>query len=563
MQSFVKDQPVIPSDKRDVNTDTQLTTAQMHLPVEIKQILFSYCSLESVLALSQTSHCLRSYITSEDGRLVKDKVLERVPWMVTDEDAELMTWLDCARLIVARRASRLNHPEQWQTMTSDNTYKEIMTRLYKNVDVTEVGAVDCTGGTLPDSFQPLLDGSFYVTGQERTGGKYHYLPHNSGALDMTNLEYHPDRRSVFGTSSPHWHGIGVSYRRGGKEHLLSPLSKLEVYYSQEFTLDEENDRLIVVSAGDEKIVLDKSKAFGRVLEINEHSIVARYHNNWHTQVHILPGPQGIMICRFLADNNEHYSCKFLLCHQSLSPGRTSVVLGLFPGSPSYYHRHSGVSYGELHEAASAAVVFPYSGILYLQLQGRYMIPLWVDLHDCAESNWRTMVGPSPDYQLARTEMDCYNVCIAATRQDMKTQLLCLDSASYCNPNKVGDIRTSSNKRWVTTRESRLVSDLARGKTYNVIGLAMRTSVLLEAPRVFLGSPVEKDGPPQFYMMSTKYIRSVLANIPEVPLSTCRTFLEQYGESCSSLSTLKRGEMLPTRNTHSDDRSAVDRLRAQE
>lgn len=43
IQSFVKDQPVIPSDKRDANTDAQLSTAQMHLPVEIKQILFSYC----------------------------------------------------------------------------------------------------------------------------------------------------------------------------------------------------------------------------------------------------------------------------------------------------------------------------------------------------------------------------------------------------------------------------------------------------------------------------------------------------------------------------------------
>lgn len=105
-----------------------------------------------MLALSQASHSLRSYATCEDDTLVKDKVLERVPWMVTDEDAELVSWLDCARLTVARRASRLNHPEQWQTMTTDDSYKEIMARLYKNVDVADVRAVDCIGGPPPCHF---------------------------------------------------------------------------------------------------------------------------------------------------------------------------------------------------------------------------------------------------------------------------------------------------------------------------------------------------------------------------------------------------------------------------
>lgn len=320
--------------------------------------------------------------------------------------------------------------------------------------------------------------------------------------------------------------------------MLSPLSKLEVYYPKKFKLGEENYRLIVVRSGREKIVLDKSKVIGGVLEINEHSIVARHRNNWHTQVQILPGPQGIVICRFVADKIEYHSSKFLLCHQSLSLGRSEVVLGLFPGSPHYYQRHSGVSHEELHEANSAAVEFPYAGILYLLLQGRYMIPLWADLHDCVEM-------PSPECQLARAEMDFYNVCITAARQDMKTHPLCYDFYSYCDTNKVGEMRTSSNKRWVSTRQFHLVSYLAKGRTYQVVGVAMRTSVIFEAPLVFLGCPSEKNGPPQFYMMSTRCLCYVMANIPEVPLS--RTFLEPYRDSFSSPFTVRR-KLLPTNGT---------------
>lgn len=120
---------------------------------------------------------------AHDESLVRPKVLQRVPWMELVPEVGMGSWMDCARLIVARRRSLTKEPDKWWRFNERQaTENYCLHELMRNTDIGYLPAENIDGGTLPDTFEPLFESEM-----AHVQGKYFLSPRGK-VLDMTTIK---------------------------------------------------------------------------------------------------------------------------------------------------------------------------------------------------------------------------------------------------------------------------------------------------------------------------------------------------------------------------------------
>lgn len=124
------------------------------LPNEIGLQILQDCDLESCLAFGESLSSINALLRSLDTTLVRERVLERVPWMELDGSEEAFkTWLACARVVRARNRATQVQGSSWISGSDLNTLFPLCKP--KEVFVDPVNAQ----GALPESIQPVFRSS--------------------------------------------------------------------------------------------------------------------------------------------------------------------------------------------------------------------------------------------------------------------------------------------------------------------------------------------------------------------------------------------------------------------
>lgn len=102
------------SEKMSDSDRNQKDAAISRLTPETKLRLFSLLDLETCLPLSQTCRSFFDFWKAVDGSLIRQKVLQRVPWLRLNElGTELTSWDTCARVMVSRTKRSLSTSSKW------------------------------------------------------------------------------------------------------------------------------------------------------------------------------------------------------------------------------------------------------------------------------------------------------------------------------------------------------------------------------------------------------------------------------------------------------------------
>lgn len=142
------------------------------LPDDILHRIVTHVTLDTLIALEQTSTRFKTLLTALDASVTRDRVLERVPWM-TPNTPNLVTWLKCGRLILARHASVKKERRKWTFLNGTATsLKQGMTKLIKNTDIHYIAANNVDGRSLPESFEPLFEAHEFWSRNGIFSGKY-------------------------------------------------------------------------------------------------------------------------------------------------------------------------------------------------------------------------------------------------------------------------------------------------------------------------------------------------------------------------------------------------------
>lgn len=119
----------------------------MDLPFEIVCTIYAYADLETCVNLREVSSYWYEAFNQLDGRLFKDKLKERNPWLKHGEDGTgLKTWSECLRVFVAR-------------VRSDNwTAVECLKDIKYPADMAKTIPLKLSNveTTLPEDYQPLM-----------------------------------------------------------------------------------------------------------------------------------------------------------------------------------------------------------------------------------------------------------------------------------------------------------------------------------------------------------------------------------------------------------------------
>lgn len=159
--------------KRQGQTRDPLLSRDPHysLPAEIIHSIYSASSLETCCALRQVSRAW--YAEFEQSHVMRQKLRLRNPWIKPGQD-DLRSWQDCVLVFVAR----LKWPTTKKLDNGHVTRKMPETRLIRP-------KVLKLGETLPDSFEPMFDGSEHI---HMYNGQ-HSFSVNVKSMDMTRTAH--------------------------------------------------------------------------------------------------------------------------------------------------------------------------------------------------------------------------------------------------------------------------------------------------------------------------------------------------------------------------------------
>lgn len=133
---------------------TNLIFSNSVLPNEIGLQILQDCDLESCLAFSESLSSINALLRSLDTTLLREKLLERVPWMELDEsDEAFRTWLACARVVRARNRATRIPDSKWTSASDFNTLFPLCKPKEVFVDPVNVD------GALSESFTPVFKSS--------------------------------------------------------------------------------------------------------------------------------------------------------------------------------------------------------------------------------------------------------------------------------------------------------------------------------------------------------------------------------------------------------------------
>lgn len=443
-------------------------------------------SLESIVALSQTCPLLRNVLEGLDGTIVKQKVLDRIPWMeIGQPGTHLDTWMTAARRIVGRKRSFVSENHKWIDSTE---YYDMLGRISHNTDINYIESIEIDGKmqpqgrNLPTDFNPLFVTEMPTPCGGLTG-KFMEEIEGDGTrfIDLTTLVYsraHPHPPPTAST----WTGnLSASFNMAnGERAARTPMSGICTINKSghRYNLLQETGRWILVEIQDDyedpdaqeirfrntKYLLDKKNI---VLEDGETRLYfdtdsgdnARvYPDAQLTFVHLLPGSIGAIVFQ---DNGE----MVLVYYDDIVGDKGRVLLTFldFQGQ-EFAERLRSTQYGQegLRERGTRRqLVVTYGGMLYLHIRESFLVPLWVELDDKA-------CHPHDD-RFSEFEAFAHTsskVVIGGLRADMKTLLLAPEREMLSLQQTYGIIR-SENGRWAmqTLSCGRIVADLATQKTF--------------------------------------------------------------------------------------------------
>lgn len=410
---------------------------------EIRLEILRHCSLNALVALSQTCTDFRALMPLLDDTLVRPKVLKRVPWMTVAPGAGLKSWMDCARLIVARYKSRTQEPEQWCTTDSQHVYD--MDDLANTADIEYIDGVCVDGEALPKSFDPLFESADFPVPYGLARGKYLMSIRDDGiTLDMTTMEHVPENPDQFPFKLPDpadvWIAMEdfVSVRDGSKWVFRCANSYITIISQAMFCVRQESERWIVIedetehdAEEDNVYIIDKQKAVNNTLLFDRHNCVSHYPRGYMKDYtfHLLPGSQGAFRVKF-----DLTVRKLFIYYLDLTNGEPEILVMELNGSDQLIYER-GHAFDPMPD-----LFLIYRGMLYYNHYQHVLIPLWVDLEAVPSTgnkySWRSlsMASISHDFHKSPVELD-----------------------------------RSEDGRWVTQAwsERRIVCDLLRFKTYIV------------------------------------------------------------------------------------------------
>ncbi|AOW02516.1 hypothetical protein LXG23DRAFT_24006 [Yarrowia lipolytica] len=396
---------------------------------EIRLLILQEEPLDTLVALNETCRSWRSFMLAHDESLVRPKVLQRVPWMELVPEVGMGSWMDCARLIVARRRSLTEEPDKWWRFNERQaTENYCLHELMRNTDIGYLPAENIDGGTLPDTFEPLFESEM-----AHVQGKYFLSPRGK-VLDMTTIKLvgEPIERkratvysSLFAMDAAKTDGLW---------RTKCPRSGVTVESKVPFKVRQQKDDMLVISdteSGKTYIVKDAFLESSNFVFDPESAKCVHFPQYQPTyDLAMTPGWRGVICIEdFFFERGPGAQVKLYYCDLA-DKDSDRILLCKFPRP-----NNENIS----------TVIF-YAGMMFLNVNISAMVPLWIDLERFQDTShaflgnkycWRTV--------LMRTGSHIHYSCM----------------------DKWYDMVRSSDERWVSSWFGRQVGDLWTFKTYSV------------------------------------------------------------------------------------------------
>lgn len=370
-------------DNTRTNPSHLSNTTMDALPDEILQQILSYTQLDALIALNQTCTRFRAFLKASDASFIRDKVLDRVPWMVPNYEME--TWIICGRLIVERERSLNEEREDWMFLDGSRESYRKLTELTKNnnTDIKYVSVKNINHGGLPESFEPLFGSqSFWQRNGDIQG---RYMSIDRCYLDASTFDW--VRKVPYTEEKPDsWYGYACGGSRYESLICVCPLSKLKVTEanSKFFVLVQETKHWLVIKAEQKVHLIDKrlaTKDNELVFEMGKGAIVWEYEEDDRPITGEFHRESSEYLVQFLPDDlRGAFVLKFNIptrttgLHYLDLSSKELRLLATFPGRSSDYNWRPHYS----RSRTPRDFVVTYEGTLWLHYREKELIPLWVD-----------------------------------------------------------------------------------------------------------------------------------------------------------------------------------------
>lgn len=492
-------------------------------------ILHEITCLESLVALSQSCSRLRTVISQFDGSLVRHRVLERVPWMrIGEAGTGLVTWMDAARLIVARKRSVERDESESRGWIVGDRYSLQLEEIVDNMDIEYVEPVEIEkGGNLPASFEPMFRDEIMIRGGTLTGrfmedewegdsdeeGQEDANQYSDRYVNLTTMKVsntHPERPKRASWSG--WISSTVDETTGMRT-AVNPITGLTIVHDTAFEVLQETDRWILlrtegypdwlplaqaydlyygehiplsfINRSRVKMRGDKSFLFLNQLGRGETCYVRP--NGLRVFVSFIPDTSCAIVFEFKAEDDKHMTVSYL----NLETKAETILMKNLPSKLDRYEEfydddefHAGYD-DFVHPSVKGSqrqLVITYGGILYLNIYGEALIPLWVDLSNVNQGK------------------------AGVNMKTMKSMILVpINSLDYNNSNNTHGIVRSTDGRWASQilGGGRRVVDLATGKTYFAYNSALEKLSFPPFEILFVEEATSKNNRPTFYSFRIK------------------------------------------------------------
>lgn len=427
------------------------------LPNELSFLLLQHCDLESCLALGECSQRIYSHLLSLDSGLVRQKVLERVPWMELDpEDDRFDTWLKCARVIRARNRAIDKQGSKW---TSGADLNSILEKCKPQEVFVDPQNVD---GALPDTFEPVFDDYincdfedyhyYWLKGADIVfpGENSHYSHWNVKDLNLSvnHSKEHWQRVHDLFDQNPVTFGLYKKYHVRVMNETVAHLRSFDGISSTDHLAykpdsGSNNDDGCFESSIKLPSIGNVAVSFVHLLPNNSSLALVGVHSR------LLQGGRP-------AEDKE----TFIYLIDSNSPLKVTLVTRI-PSLPIDWNdlfmpitQQSRLA--EIGRKRDFDVTF-YHGLLYIYCQGR-LVPLWVDCgseepdNDTPFASDNSYLGKFPQYRVK-------------TWFDASKSVICTVPGYMPNPRDNSRLIRKGRYVTVSGTGARLIGDLKTGTSY--------------------------------------------------------------------------------------------------
>ncbi|KAG5355073.1 hypothetical protein CJU89_6897 [Yarrowia sp. B02] len=431
------------------------------LPVELKQDILRYGSLDVCVALSEACPSYRRLWESMEQTQVREKVLRRVPWFqLNDSSTGVTTWLQAAKLVTTRTRHALEKKNGWVPAKSIEVLNSSNLVSHERVDATDV----TFDPDLRKKMNPVFaDRIIYtLTGDVMQGAR---LRMGTESLDLktliattghrdVNIEDAPpkDDNRVRGTPEielRHVDPEGEVAYVGENDNLI------HCRYTPIVPLDGplEDDPRNLIDAVFHKETKQRDEDGCYVIDPEKLVIQQAHKQECMPLIHLLPGAGGAMIARFASDKQVSSYLGYIeptpeLRHHILCAIPTPARGG-FNGFDSHYN----------------SFCLFYNGYIHLSVEGR-VIQMWVDLGVQKELRLSREIEKDLGHDTLPQKSSTRALTAFNTNFPMLGTFAPQRELFHTHDVMQGD-RNQGMDRWVTMAcaEGGVVGDLLTGKTY--------------------------------------------------------------------------------------------------